>query len=136
MAARTDRACTLLALILLGAACRVGPRYERPSLDVPGEYRGELDDTSGTESFADAKWSEVFRDEELQKLVARALVENYDIRIAVARILQARAQLTITRADQFPTVSGDLTATRERTPATGRGGFAVPRKRAGRGSPT
>lgn len=126
MATRADRGVLLGALLLLGAACRVGPRYERPSLDVPGEYRGETDDTTRAESLGDEKWSEVFRDEELHKLVDRALVENYDVRIAAARILQARAQLTITRADQFPTVTGEATAIRERTPATSQGGFALP----------
>ena len=126
MATRADRCVLLATLLLFGAACRVGPRYERPSLDVPGEYRGEIDDSTRAESLGDEKWSEVFRDEELQKLVDRALVENYDVRIAAARILQARAQLTITRADQFPTVTGEATATRERTPATSQGGFPLP----------
>jgi len=78
------------------------------------------------ESLGDAKWSAVFRDDSLQKLVARALVENNDVRIAAARFLQASAQLTITRADQFPTVTADVTATRERTPAGKQGGFAFP----------
>jgi multidrug efflux system outer membrane protein len=79
-----------------------------------------------TASLGEAKWWEVFRDEELQKLIARALAENYDVRIAATRVLQARAQLTITRADQFPTVTADATATRERTAATRQGGFALP----------
>ena len=112
--------------LVLVAACRVGPRYERPALDVPREYRSEIDTTQRRESLGEQKWSEVFRDEELQKLIGRAVTENYDVRIAATRIEQARAQLKITRADQFPTVTADASATRERLPASSRGGFSLP----------
>jgi len=57
-------------------------------------------------SLGDQKWWDVFKDEQLQSLIRTALQQNYDVRIAGARILQAQAQLGITRADQFPTVSG------------------------------
>jgi multidrug efflux system outer membrane protein len=106
----------------------VGPRYERPPVDAPATFRGAPSpaDSVQSASLAEARWWEVFRDEELQTLIAQALTENYDVRIAAARILQARAQLTITRADQFPTVTADATATGERTPASRQGGFALP----------
>jgi multidrug efflux system outer membrane protein len=110
----------------LGVACRVGPRYERPRIDVPAEYRGFDEDTTKAGSFGDLKWSEVFRDEELQSLIAQALAANYDVRVAAARVLQAQAQLTITRADQFPNVTGTVSAEHEHTPASTIGGFALP----------
>ena len=116
----------LVVLVVLSSACRVGPRYTRPPVDAPATFRGAPADSVRSASLGEAKWWEVFRDEELQRLIAQALTENYDVRIAAARILQARAQLTITRADQFPTVTAGATATGERTPATRQGGFAIP----------
>ena len=58
------------------------------------------------QSLGDEKWWEVFQDPDLQNLVRTALKNNYDVRIAATRVLQAQAQLGITRADQFPTVTG------------------------------
>ena len=126
MAARLRRVVLLTTLLALAVECRVGPRYHRPDVDAPPEYRGFDIDTTKAGSLGDMKWSELFRDDELQKLVSRALIANYDVRVAAARVLQALAQLTITRADQFPNVTGEVTATRERTPASARGGFALP----------
>jgi multidrug efflux system outer membrane protein len=54
---------------------------------------------------ADQKWWDVFQDPQLQELIRTALKQNYDLGIAATRILQARAQLGITRANQFPTVN-------------------------------
>jgi multidrug efflux system outer membrane protein len=63
-------------------------------------------------SLADEKWWELFQDKELQGLIRTALKNNYDVRIAAARVLQAQAQLGITRADQFPSVAvgGNITS--------------------------
>jgi multidrug efflux system outer membrane protein len=71
-----------------------------------------------TESFGDQKWWDVFQDKQLQELIRTALQQNYDVRIAATRILQAQAQLGITRADQFPTISGGASAVNERIPET------------------
>ena len=116
----------LLALLALGSGCTVGPSYKRPAVDVPVGYRGEATATAGAASLGEAQWWEVFRDEELQGLIRRALQANYDVRIAAARILQSRAQLTITRAAQFPTVSAGATAGRQRQPAQDFGGMTIP----------
>jgi multidrug efflux system outer membrane protein len=65
-------------------------------------------------ALGDEEWTKVFRDQELQGLIRAALQNNYDVRIAAARVLEARAQLGITRADQFPTLSagGDINSQR------------------------
>jgi multidrug efflux system outer membrane protein len=68
------------------------------------------------ESLGDQKWWEVFQDEELQKLIRASLQQNYDVRIAAARILQAQAQLGITRADQFPSIAAGASAIDQRSP--------------------
>jgi outer membrane protein, multidrug efflux system len=116
----------LAALAVSVAGCRVGPHYRRPPLDVPTIFRGERQDTAGPPSFGEAKWWEVFRDDELQKLIRQALDRNYDVRIAAARVLQARAQLAITRADQFPQVSVNAEAQRQQVPSRTQGGFSIP----------
>jgi outer membrane protein, multidrug efflux system len=66
------------------------------------------------ESVGDQKWWEVFQDQQLQNLIHTALRQNYDVRIAATRILEARAQVGITRADQLPTLSGGAQAVNER----------------------
>jgi multidrug efflux system outer membrane protein len=67
-------------------------------------------------SFGDQKWWEVFQDPELQLLIRTALQNNYDVRIAATRILEAQAQLGITRADQLPTIGAEAAAVNERIP--------------------
>lgn len=127
LGARVRRAPVVLCLLAATiTACRVGPKYERPELNIPAEFRSDTSDGARHESLGDEKWSEVFRDSVLQSLIRRALTENFDVKIATARLLQARAQLTITRADQFPTIAVEANATRVRTPATTRGGFSLP----------
>ena len=54
----------------------------------------------------------------MQELIREALAQNYDVRIAAARVLQAQALLGITRADQFPTITGGASSSNERLPAT------------------
>jgi multidrug efflux system outer membrane protein len=113
------RCIPLLALLLLLTSCTVGPNYKRPPVAVPGDYRGLAPDagTQTSASFAEEKWFTVFQDEELQKLIHTALANNYDVRIAATRVLQAEAVLGITRADQLPTVFGTASAFNTRVPA-------------------
>src|SRR5579872_2195699 len=97
------------------SSCTVGPNYRRPAVQVPQAFHAPepLPDAQAT-SFADLKWWEVFRDEELQSLIRKALERNYDLRDAVTRVEMARANLGMTRSDQFPQVSasGDVNFSR------------------------
>jgi multidrug efflux system outer membrane protein len=115
---------TLGATLLTG--CAVGPNYHRPAVKPPEVFRGSPDATPQTEltSLADIKWFELFKDSQLQELVRIALVQNYDLRSAVARVDAARANLGITRADQFPNIaaSGEITTLRNSTS----GAFPLP----------
>ena len=103
------RNCTaLLSAGLLVSGCTVGPNYKRPTVAVPTSYRGVAPDETvqaDTAALGDQKWWNIFQDEQLRTLIHIALQQNYDLRIAASRILEAKAQLGITRADQFPTVS-------------------------------
>jgi len=109
-------AVSLVMLLLSG--CAVGPNYKRPSVNVPDTYRGASPEESTqttAESLGDQKWWEVFEDQQLQDLIHTALQQNYDVRIAATRILQAQAQVGITRADQLPTISGGVEAVNQRS---------------------
>src|SRR3981189_3746225 len=84
-------------------------------------YRGTTPQDAAqpaAESLGEQKWWEVFQDKQLQELIHTALQQNYDVRIAATRILQAQAQLGITRADQLPTISAGAQAVNERNPRT------------------
>jgi outer membrane protein, multidrug efflux system len=103
----------VIAALLTG--CAVGPNYSRPTVPVPANFRApEPLPAPRAESLADLKWFEIFNDEKLQELTRTALVHNYDLRDAVTRVEQARANLGITRSNQFPQVSanGDIQFTR------------------------
>jgi multidrug efflux system outer membrane protein len=98
----------LLAVVSLICGCTVGPDYKKPVASVPGTYRGlSAEQAAKNEaiSLGDQKWWEVFQDEQLRGLIRTALNQNYDVRIAASHILEAQAQLGITRADQYPNVS-------------------------------
>jgi len=83
--------------------CTVGPNYQRPKLATPAQFRApEPLPPAQAESIADLKWFEIFKDDQLQALIRTALVQNYDLRDAAARVEEARASLGITRSDQFP----------------------------------
>jgi multidrug efflux system outer membrane protein len=113
----TKRFIVAVLVISLLAGSAVGQKkYVRPAVNVPDTFRG-ADATTPTDqtSVGDLKWFEVFKDEELQKLVRTAMAQNYDLRAAVARINAARANLGLARSDQFPQVeaSADLATARD-----------------------
>jgi NodT family efflux transporter outer membrane factor (OMF) lipoprotein len=90
--------------VLLGlglSGCLVGPNYKRPPVNLPDQYRN-AQPAASPESVADKKWSELFQDETLIRLVSDALAHNFDVRIAAERVIEARAQVGLTRAQLFP----------------------------------
>jgi len=97
---------SFLVLIAALAGCAVGPDYKRPAVDAPAAYRPPEGTaaTAGTNSFADLGWWQVFQDPQLTAYVGEALTNNWDIKIAAARVLQAEAALGIARSQFFPTV--------------------------------
>ena len=97
-------AALALAVLAMGA-CTVGPDYKRPAYPTPATFRGQDPAAAPVEgSFGDLSWWLVFQDETLQELIRTALRENYDVRLAAARILDARSQVTIARSFQFPSI--------------------------------
>lgn len=114
------------AIVLTG--CTVGPNYQRPQVAIPTNFRAPqatqapLSEPQAA-SLADLKWFDVFRDAQLQELIKAALASNYDLRDAVARVDEARANLGITRSNQIPqlSASGSMNYTR-----ISRGSFSIP----------
>jgi multidrug efflux system outer membrane protein len=122
---------TLATLLLtLPAGCTVGPSYHRPSVNTPDVFRGASDpgatpgSASDSNSLADLKWFEVFKDPQLQDLIKTAFTQNFDIRQAVARVSAARAVLGSTRAEQFPEISASAEITKLRNST--KGSFPLP----------
>jgi multidrug efflux system outer membrane protein len=115
------RKLALVALGLLLGGCTVGPKYQRPAIDTPSAYRGEgtaqaQTPVAAAESLGNEKWWDVFQDPVLQQLIRTALQQNYDVRIAATRVLQAQAELGIARANQFPMVGAGAQVLSERDP--------------------
>ena len=184
------KTCAVVVLLLTLPACKLGPNYQRPPLDVPGDYRGVAPEAAPSKTaapspldtvppgtvqqpgatpsqeparqptpatpqqqpqepatpasqapttsdqasttpdqsqtgqaqaasqpgqpFGDLQWTAVYQDEVLQALIKEALANNYDIRIAATRVLQAGASLGIVRANQLPTLEGFGSETYER----------------------
>jgi multidrug efflux system outer membrane protein len=124
----SERLITAVLIVSLLAGSVAGQKkYQRPAIKTPDTFRGS-DNIAPTDqtSIGDLKWFEVFKDEELQKLVRTAMQQNYDLRAAVARINAERANLGLARSNQFPQfeAGGDITTTRSSRngPATGGGG--------------
>ena len=104
------RCLAMLATALLLSGCTVGPNYHRPAVQAPTAFHGPEESQQSqaqSASFADLPWWQVFHDPQLQDLIRTALKQNYDLQMAIERVTAARAQLGITRSNQFPQVSLD-----------------------------
>src|SRR5206468_6593152 len=116
----------VILLTLFLTACAVGPTYHRPVVHIPDTFRGPQP-VAALEggSLADLKWFEVFKDDRLQDLIRAALVQNYDLRTAVANVEAERAVLGVAQSNQYPNVAaiGDVRFTR----LSRDGSFALPR---------
>lgn len=106
-----DVSSTTLLLVLFAAGCAVGPNYHRPSLDVPAQYRG-APPIVYTNSLGELPWWQIFKDDTLQGLIHTGLTNNYDLRIAIARVEQANAIVAQNRALYFPQLNYSGTVTR------------------------
>src|SRR6266540_1386374 len=115
-----------VVILSLLAGCTVGPKYRKPIVQPPSTFRGAGDVTATPypNSLADLKWFEVFKDQQLQELIRTALVNNYDLSQAMARVQTARANLGITRSEQFPNVTASAEVTTLRNSNSGQ--FALP----------
>lgn len=104
------RLMVVMCAVLAGASCAVGPNYARPRVEVPEAYRDVAAGTpaASLDSLADVAWFDLFKDETLTNVVNTALRQNFDVRTAAERVIQAREQFRIVGAERFPAV--DATA--------------------------
>src|SRR5579864_8341923 len=96
----------ILAVLVLEAGCMMGPKYKRPTVDVGQEYRAPAPQQAAqASSLGNEGWWQVYQDPVLAQLIHTAIADNYDVRIAAARVLEAQAQVGITRSSQLPSAS-------------------------------
>ncbi len=100
------------------AGCLMGPNYRRPTVTAPPAYRGATPapPAPGAASFGAEHWPAVFPDPILQRLIRTALAHNYDLRIAATRVVEAQAELGITRGAELPTAAAGASVFAERNP--------------------
>ena len=103
-----------LVMTVTVAGCMVGPEYRRPDVTPPKDFRSQVAPAEAS-SLADLPWWQVFNDKALQGLITQALAGNYDLKVAVARIDEARAQVAVVRADLYPQVGYQASAAREKS---------------------
>src|SRR5260221_1012523 len=105
-----------LASMLFLAGCAVGPRYQRPAVEVPPTYKeaGNWKTAQPNELSLRGNWWEIFQDPQLNALEAQVSVSNQNLKAAEAQYTQARALVRYQRANYFPTVTVDPSATRNR----------------------
>src|SRR2546425_2782775 len=96
------RLATVLVVVGLLSGCTVGPNYRRPEVIVPTDWRNAPEQR---DSLGDLGWWGIFQDPALHELLSTAVVANRDVQVAVARVLESRAQLGVARAAQFPQVN-------------------------------
>ena len=101
------------------AGCAVGPNYKRPVIDSPAAFRSEIQIRNSP--YSDLTWWEIYGDDTLQGLIREALTNNYDLRIAVARVEQARAVAMQARSQFVPSVTYNGTVSRGRNDVFGSG---------------
>lgn len=113
----------ILAVSMLGmtlGACSLAPAYHRPDTPVPDRFPLAAADAGQTATLP--AWRDFFRDPRLQALIGLALKNNRDLRIAVGRVEEARAQFGIVQSERVPTIGLQGTGQVTRMPADMRNG--------------
>jgi multidrug efflux system outer membrane protein len=121
-----------LAAVTLGGCIDLAPKYGRPALPTPASFRvgGAYPPAAGKVEPVSA-WRDFFADPRLKAVIAEALANNRDLRIAMANVAAARGQYVVQRSDQFPKLDATASATYGQTPVTALGGGAFARGRPG-----
>ncbi len=110
-----NRAVALLSLAAVLSGCAVGPDYTKPDIKAPQSWRIEEKESADVANLA---WWKGYGDPVLDGLVDRALKENKDLLIAIARIDEYAAQYGIARSEFFPQVSAGASFTQQQSPQT------------------
>ncbi|MCX6901510.1 MAG: efflux transporter outer membrane subunit [Verrucomicrobia bacterium] len=106
------------ALLMFLSGCAIGPDYNRPAVVSPDNFRSATGPAT-TNSVANLPWWGIYKDLTLNQLIQTAFTNNYDVRIAVTRIEQARQAAAQTRSQFFPTVGYNAAASKGKNEAFG-----------------
>lgn len=109
------RTAVLGALVLIISGCMVGPNYRKPDTSTPAKWNEAADFASAKSPVELARWWTTFNDPELDSLVDRAVRLNKDLKLAQARVREARAQKGIVAADLYPQVNTSADYSRNRS---------------------
>ena len=110
----------LIGAAFLAAGCTMIPKYNRPEAPVPAKWPSGAaykQIPRGAKAVAELPWRRFFTDERLQTVVASALQNNRDLRVAALHVERARALYRIQRAELLPTIDASGSGSRERKPA-------------------
>ena len=106
------------ALALVAAGCTVGPNYERPKLEPPAQHR-DVAPAPTPESVADLMWWQLFQDPALQALIREGVANNLDLKIASARVVEARALAGIAKSYLYPEIGAGFGTSQEQRSRVG-----------------
>src|SRR5215475_2265739 len=101
----------IVAWTIALSGCMVGPKYKRPPVAAPAQYRWDQSNPNQG-SLGNEKWFDLFQDDVLRSLIKQALATNYDLRMAAQRVIEAQGQLTVTRSLLFPRLDALISGTR------------------------
>lgn len=111
-----------LALFFFFSSCTLSPRYERPCMEMPDQWRVDSDET---ETVINTRWWEQLQDPVLTELIQEALDSNKDLKAATARIAQFRAQLGIVSSQLYPQIYAQGSVSRQRMSQTLAGNLSL-----------
>jgi multidrug efflux system outer membrane protein len=111
----------LVGIAVLQAGCTMAPRYTRPKAPVPADWPTgaayqPIQPATNAPDAPQLRWREFFTDEKLQQLIADALTNNRDLRVAALNVELARAQYGIQRGELLPTVNATGLLTKQHIP--------------------
>jgi NodT family efflux transporter outer membrane factor (OMF) lipoprotein len=105
----------MLLAVACCAGCAVGPSYQHPASDTPKTWAETLEGGSSAKPFVVERWWETLNDQSLNSLIDRAVKSNHDLRIAEARLREARAARDVTAGDLWPAIMGTGSFSRTRS---------------------
>lgn len=113
MSSSCRQVCIAMALLIAG--CTVGPQYSPPKTEMPGQWAGQDQGGITAQPVEVVAWWQLMHDPALESLIQRAVQSNYDLRLAQARVREARAQRGVVAADRYPNVdvNGSYSHTRD-----------------------
>jgi multidrug efflux system outer membrane protein len=108
------RVALIPCLLGLLSGCVIGPDYQMPPTPMPAAFTNEIQEETATNG-VETLWWRGFHDDRLNQLVGQALANNHDLRVATARLREARALLSETGLDRYPTVTSQASYTRQQS---------------------